>query len=152
MFYWCHPLLFFLLACFVRLLSAWAGTHPLRGFLRPLAKDAELYIVECALSTDLRARACAGTCAVIMQVFAQLSAMSYPGVRPLRSLLATTRSPLPRRLQFPIPLRMDRTPPTHEHVVRRHIPNRAVQADVAIAIGSSQKSRGTQPLCSLTHP
>jgi len=51
-----------------------------------------------------------------------------------RGLLATTRPLLPRLLQLPIALRVDRGLPTHEHVVRRHVPNRAVKPDVVVVI------------------
>src|SRR5438445_10521482 len=37
-------------------------------------------------------------------------------------------------LQFPVALRVDRDLPTREHVVRRHVPDRAVQPDMVIAI------------------
>jgi hypothetical protein len=37
-------------------------------------------------------------------------------------------------LQLPVALRVDRGPPTREHVVRRHVPDRAVQPDMVIVI------------------
>ena len=37
-------------------------------------------------------------------------------------------------LQLPVALRVDRGPPTREHVVRRHVPDRAVQPDKVIVI------------------
>ena len=51
-----------------------------------------------------------------------------------RGLLPTTRPLLPRRLQLPVALRVDRGLPTPEHVVRRYVPNRAVQPDMVIVV------------------
>jgi len=54
--------------------------------------------------------------------------------RQSRGSLPTTRPLLPRRLQLPVALRVDRGLPTPEHVVGRYVPDRAVQPDMVIVV------------------
>jgi hypothetical protein len=53
-----------------------------------------------------------------------------PGGFVRRGLVATSLSLLPRRLQLPVPLGVDLRLTPGEHVLRRDVANRAVQADI----------------------
>src|SRR5579864_9447314 len=51
-----------------------------------------------------------------------------------RSLLPTNLTLLSRRLQFPVPIGVDFLLTPGEHVLRRNVANRAVQADVVVML------------------